>query len=104
MKQNKLNNVTIIALCDVITKAEVAKLSGKSITKIKNLLKGKTPFTNKKLDKVLLKKLGWKICTCCNIRLVPKKAVNGQLLTRLCYFCWCTQAENIDEHFVTIGC
>ena len=101
----KINDLTVVALCDVMLKSQVSEITGISLSRIKRLLKGYTPimFKEVKLDKAFIKKLGWKICICCGIRLVPKQPINGHILTCLCRFCWQTQDVDVDEHVITIS-
>lgn len=101
----KISDLTVLALCDVMTKREVAKISGRPLTCIKEMLKGFTSITFKEtdLDKAFIKKLGWTICSCCGVRLVPKQPINGHILTRLCRFCWQTQDVDLQDYSLPKG-
>ena len=89
---------TIIALCEIMPRKEIVKLSGVSLAKIKCLVRGEQQLVldPDDLDRDYIESLGLKICTCCNVRLVPQEPIDYQILTRLCVSCWKSESGAID--------
>jgi hypothetical protein len=86
----KMHKATAVALMSIMTIAEVVYLSGYSKSQLYKLKSGKHPvaYLPSDLDKEFIEALGLKICTCCQVKLVPPKPVRYQLLTELCESCW----------------
>lgn len=89
---------TIIALCEIMSRKEVAELAEVSLATIKNLVRGEQQLVldPDDLDKDYIESLGFKICGCCGVRIVPKEPVDYQILTRLCVSCWEGESGAID--------
>jgi len=94
----RVNHYTILALLEVFSGAEIAKMLGVSSSLVSEIKRGNKTFPLQYLNRPLLAKLGLRVCTCCGIRIVPKKLLGrGIKLTRLCKHCYETIQQ--DEEY-----
>ncbi len=95
---------TIIALCEIISRKEVAELAGVSLATIKNLVRGEQQLVldPDDLDRDYIESLGLKVCSCCDVRIVPKEPIDYQILTQLCVSCWKGESGAIDVAELTL--
>jgi hypothetical protein len=101
----KMHKATAVALMSIMAIKDVMHLSGYSKSQLYRLKSGKHPvaYLPSDLDKEFIKALGLKICTCCQVKLVPTKPVRYQILTSLCESCWSSKfaEENVPVSMST---
>lgn len=51
----------------------------------------------------ILRSLGFKICKCCNQRLVPRDPINYISLEKLCAICYQNDGNTDEEDFISAG-
>ena len=61
------------------------------------VIRGGITIPESEIDKI--KELGFKICSCCNKRIVPIETIGYSILTRLCKKCYTSEMSDEDNEY-----
>ena len=77
---------------------KIAKHVGMSAPLVSQIIYGATTIPKSIVKDI--ENLGFTICTCCGIRIVPIEKLHNTTLTRLCRVCW---RESVPEIYNVLG-